>query len=197
LRISLDIYRLHKKPGIKKYLKLSQQIKLEKNYDIRIFYPDISKLCPVCGKPECAIWKGYYFRGFLCVTSDGVEKTAIRKGFCNSTKTYFTCPPDIVIPYVIASKLLLIQIIKDYCFTQKIDNVISAIDIAISSLYSLMQFIVMNLRSNIFEFNLPQFSTNSVLEILKIKNFPYEKIILQPNFSWNSKVNSSGIDPPS
>ena len=62
-------------------------------------FPLIRDLCPVCEKPCCAIYRGYYRRWVICPTLLFIGWIAIRTGFCKHKGRRFALFPEFLIPF--------------------------------------------------------------------------------------------------
>ena len=74
-------------------------------------FPDLSKHCPVCERPKCAIYRGYFRRFLLCPEMEFVGWVIIRTGWCKSLNRRFALIPDFLMPRCKISRLghLLLQ----------------------------------------------------------------------------------------
>lgn len=195
MRFCLDVFSIHGSLGIKKYVNACQQYLLLGDLSTRDFFPPIRLECPVCTRPGCAIWKGYYKRTLVCILFDGVITILCRKGWCKTTKTHFSYLPDFVIPRMKWSIPLLIQMIEDYLKSYSINQVIPSHEMAISTLYWILQFLISHFRIHATHCNLPPLACNSIHELKKIKtSFDWKSILIQ--IFHSSNFNSSGRSPP-
>lgn len=62
-------------------------------------FPDVKKQCPICGKRQCARWKGYFVRTLQCSDIEFNGKIAIHVGQCRTKKRDFSYFPSFMIPY--------------------------------------------------------------------------------------------------
>jgi hypothetical protein len=62
-------------------------------------WPDIQQDCPVCGKAECATFRGYYQRFMYCPELEVLGLIVIRTGYCRRQRFRFSLLPDFLIPH--------------------------------------------------------------------------------------------------
>lgn len=61
-------------------------------------FPALAPQCPLCGRPSCAVYRGYYERLLLCPEMEFFARLVVRTAYCKSLKIRFTLLPDFVIP---------------------------------------------------------------------------------------------------
>lgn len=62
-------------------------------------WPEIRGHCPLCGKANCATFRGYYTRFLFCTELEFFGRVAIRTGYCKSQRRRFSFLPDFLFPY--------------------------------------------------------------------------------------------------
>jgi hypothetical protein len=77
-------------------------------------FPDLRASCLVCGKPECAVYRGYYLRQVYCPEMEFMGKLAIRTAFCRTEGTRFTLFPDFLIRNRRISRISLTEFQSQY-----------------------------------------------------------------------------------
>lgn len=94
--VVLPVLSLAGLPGIRAYLRASDQYLNSPLYWRKMSFP-FPTACPVCARPACAEWKGYYVRGIQDV-AHGSKRVAIRHGRCRYRNVRFSLLPDFLIP---------------------------------------------------------------------------------------------------
>ncbi len=61
-------------------------------------WPNLQLQCPVCGFKNCAVYKGYYQRIYVCPEMEHFGSLTIRNGWCKNTNKRFALIPDFLIP---------------------------------------------------------------------------------------------------
>ncbi len=191
LQFSIPINSLTATPGCKQYLEASDCRKSFKKIDFE--FPDIKSSCPVCSRPICAVWKGYYSRHFYCPILEWDGRIWIRKGYCKSKKIHFSMLPDFCIPYLRWSKFIFVEFLRlrKESFFRAFDW-----DISFSTLYWLGALLVKLLRINSHLYLLPPPDLNSIDQL---KNYSFKNmqvLLLSEEFNWNKKIIPSAHSPP-
>lgn len=60
-------------------------------------FPKMRDQCPLCGRPECATYRGYYTRFLFCPEMEVAGRIVIRTGSCRSEGRRFALLPDFVL----------------------------------------------------------------------------------------------------
>jgi hypothetical protein len=194
VQISIPIYSLTGIPGCKQYLNASSSREI--NHKMFFIFPDILKECPICHRPNCAIWKGYYSREFDCIILAVKGRIWIRKGLCKTTHTHFSMLPDFCVPYIKWSKLFFIRLLELFILSDKSYFRSFDFDISFSSLYWMGTYLVQLLRLNADLFLTPPPASNSVFELKNYSFWPTKKILVGPEFVWSKRIIQSGNSPP-
>lgn len=120
-------------------------------------FPNVRLKCLLCERSNCARWKGYYVRQWVCSVTGNSGSIAIHVGHCKSNKCDYSYFPDFLIPGRRMSRASLFEYIKTFQNTGSvkkcIDELIGGIDLpdftmALSSAYDLIYASVRALRLN-------------------------------------------------
>lgn len=191
MQFSIPIYSLTGILGCKQYLAASDSRISFKKIDFDFL--NIHKACPICSRPGCAIWKGYYSRKFYCPILEYDGRIWVRKGFCKFKKTWFSMLPDFCIPYLRWSKFIFSELIclKEKSFFRAFDW-----EIPFSTLYWIGALLVKLLRINCTLYLHHPPVTNSVHELKAFSSENLQNLPFSKNFDWNKKIIPSGTSPP-
>lgn len=72
-------------------------------------WPNIQDKCPVCGRANCASYRGYYERNFICTELEFVGKLVIRTGYCKNKHFRFS----LILSFVTYQRILSIKTITN------------------------------------------------------------------------------------
>jgi hypothetical protein len=124
----LVVLRIGDKGEIEKYLRASENYLNDPGHrrSMKYPFPDIRADCPVCGKRQCATYRGYYLRQVFCPEMEFIGKVAIRTAFCRHRKTRFTLFPDFLIRNRRISRISLTELQSQ--FQRHHQNIQMAID---------------------------------------------------------------------
>jgi len=191
LQFKIPIYSLTGTPGCKQYLEASDSRISSKKMDFEFI--DLHKVCLVCARPGCAIWKGYYSRHFFCPVLEYDGRIWIRKGLCKATNTLFSMLPDFCIPSIRWSKFIFVELLK-----QKFESFLKDCDwdISFSTLYWIAALLIKLLRLNSHLYSIQPPNTNSVSELQNYISEEMQKLPLLDNFNWNKQIKPSATSPP-
>jgi hypothetical protein len=89
-------------------------------------FPAISLTCPVCGGVDCAVYRGYYTRTFVCTDMEFSGELVIRTGYCRREERRFALVPDFVIYRRRISRLSLERLLE--CHRSSAGRLQAAID---------------------------------------------------------------------
>lgn len=95
-------------------------------------WPDLSIICPCCGAPDCAIYKGYYQRHLVCPELEFEGKMVVRTGLCKTYGIKFSLVPSFVARYKKLSVYGITILQESYRINQ--NNLHKAIDAMMDSL---------------------------------------------------------------
>lgn len=89
-------------------------------------WPELRQKCLLCGRPGCAIYRGYYTRYLFCPEMEFLGLITIRTAYCKRLDERFTLLPDFVIRYRRISRLSLLRFHE--CYRDSCWQIMSAID---------------------------------------------------------------------
>jgi len=166
-------------------------------------FPDIQTECPHCHQKNCAIWKGYYTRKFQDSETGLFGLIVIRVFKCRKKKRRIAYIPDFLLPRKKTSRAGIIFLFQEWCETFSVSKAIEAFnarmsdmdfDLPLSTAYSLLIFLLLQLRVNAEELEIPHLETNSLYELKNLSPEVLEKIksgeVFQHSF-LTQKLNTS------
>ena len=119
-------------------------------------FPSLSQCCLLCGKANCARWKGYFVRQYQCSVIGSSGLIAIHAGHCATEKRDFSYFPDFLIPGRRLSRRsfkLFIEVFQNThqirdCIDQLLSGFEADLDLALSSAYNFLYAAIRGLRIN-------------------------------------------------
>lgn len=116
------------KSEIEKYLKASEEYlqKATHRRTMKYHWPNLKLRCLLCGRPGCAIYKGYYTRLIFCPEMEFIGKIAIRTAYCKSRQERFSLCPDFIIPRLRITQVSLDRFRSIYSYNN--ENLTKSID---------------------------------------------------------------------
>lgn len=89
------LLKIISKTEMLQYLEASDRYQSAPKYrGMDYSFANIHDQCPVCGKKDCARWRGYYLRNIYCPEMAFIGKIAIHCGECRNQKKRFSMAPD-------------------------------------------------------------------------------------------------------
>jgi hypothetical protein len=124
---------------------------------MRYAFPNVGLLCPLCGGAQCARWKGYYTRQWLCGYFGSGRLLVIHVGHCENRGCDFSYFPDFLIPgkrlsrrswHDFIERFQICRVVRS-CVDQLVGSVkVDDFTIAQSSAYNLLYAAIRPLRMN-------------------------------------------------
>lgn len=78
-------------------------------------FPNVRIKCLLCGKSQCARWKGYRVRAMICSDLGYAGAIAIHVGHCRTERRDFSYVPDFLFQGADFRALLAFSIFLDTC----------------------------------------------------------------------------------
>jgi hypothetical protein len=94
--IILPVFAVQGFSGVRSYIRASDQYLKSRTHWRRMLF-SFPEVCPICTRPGCVEWKGYYVRGIQDIVH-GCQRIVIRRGGCRYHKIRFSLLPDFLMP---------------------------------------------------------------------------------------------------
>ena len=151
-------------------------------------FPNLRKCCLLCGKPNCARWKGYFVRQYQCGILGSCGLIAIHAGHCKNEKRDFCYFPDFLVPGRRLARKSFEKFIdvfqKTHQIRVSIDQLLagfeSDLSLALSSAYNFLYAAIRPLRINHERLMILAPVRSSVFVYYEVP-----RVVLQNLFSWS------------
>jgi hypothetical protein len=165
-------------------------------------FPDIKASCPICQKPGCGDWKGYYSRRVFCFVEDLNENVAIHVGRCKTKRKDFSFLPESFIPYRQITKPSLSRFFGSWLKVgglQKSLDIFPQIDdswlVSVSTAWEWIRLTLGFCRINLDLLKVPDSQSFILISDLRVFKTADEVSFSNPRASWPGAINQI-LHPP-